>query len=406
MKHFVIFLSLAFLLGGCDWFSNDEEPQSKDFDLKSLEMLSATDRFGWDLLETINEDAEEGENVVISSLSVAQALGMTTNGAAGTTLDQMLSVMDFGEVDEMNEAFKNIRAVLPSADPKVDVEIANSVWYREDLPAKDSFRSVVEEYYDTSYRGLDFRDKDGSKKIINDWVDKKTRGKIPSIIDEVKDDQFMFLVNAVYFLGKWQYKFDKADTKDEAFHLSDGSEVQVPTMHQEADLEYYAGSDCRAVKLPYGNGRLYMLVALPQGDLTVDSLVNQMDNQKWSTILTGMQEQGIALAMPRFEIDCKFQLNKPLQNMGMELPFSRRDANFSNMIETHQVCIDEVLHKTYIKADEEGTEAAAATSVGMVVTSIGSDGPMPFRIDRPFLFAIAEEKSGAILFSGKIENPL
>ncbi|MFO8001636.1 MAG: serpin family protein, partial [Marinilabilia sp.] len=102
----------------------------------------------------------------------------------------------------------------------------------------------------------------------------------------------------------------------------------------------------------------------------------------------------------------KFKLNEPLQNMGMELPFSRMGANFSNMIETHQVCIDEVLHKTYIKADEEGTEAAAATSVGMVVVTIGAGGPMPFKVDRPFLFAIAEEKSGAILFSGKIEDPL
>ena len=406
MRQFAIFLSLAVLLGSCDWFNNDEQPSSKEFDTKSLEMLSATDRFGWELLRTLNEKSGEGENVVISSLSVAQALGMTTNGAAGTTLDQMLDVMDFGETDEMNQAFKNIREVLHSADPKVEVEVANSVWYDDDLPAKDSFRSLVEEYYDASYRGVNFDDKEGSKKIINDWVDKKTRGKIPSIIKEVKDNQFMFLVNAVYFLGKWQYKFDEADTKDESFYLSDGSEIQVPMMRQEADLEYYAGNDCRAVKLPYGNGSFYMLVALPSGDMTTDSLIHKMDRQKWSTILNGMNEQGTALFMPRFEIECKYKLKEPLREMGMELPFSRDYADFSNMIEGVPVCIDKVRHKTYIKADEEGTEAAAVTSVGMVVTTIGGGGPMHFRIDRPFLFAIAEEKSGAILFSGKIENPL
>jgi len=405
MKYFAIFLSLPFLLGGCDWFANDEQPQPNSFDIKSLEMLSATDRFGWDLLNTINEDAEEGENVVVSSLSVAQALGMTTNGAAGTTLDQMLEVMDFGEVDEMNHAFKNIRGLLHSADPKVEVEIANSVWYKEDLPAKDSFRALVEDYYDASFRGLDFGDKEGSKKIINDWVNKKTREKIPAIIDEIKDNQFMFLVNAVYFLGKWQYQFDKADTKDEPFHLSDRSELNVPMMNQEADLGYYAGEECRAVKLPYGNGSFYMLVVLPSRDLTADSLVNRMDSQKWSTIVSDIQEQAIALSMPRFEIDCKYKLNEPLQSMGMDLPFSRGEADFTNMIEEVPVCIDEVMHKTYIKVNEEGTEAAAATSVGMVNTSIGTGGPMPFRIDRPFLFAIAEEKSDAILFSGKIENP-
>ena len=405
MKQFAIFMSLAFLLGSCDWFGNDEQPQPKSFDTKSLEMLSATDRFGWDLLKKVNEEAEADENVVISSLSVAQALGMTTNGAGGTTLDQMLEVMDFGETDEMNDAFKNIREVLHSADPKVEVEIANSVWYKEDLPAKDSFRALVEDYYDASFRGLDFSDKEGSKKIINDWVNKKTREKIPTIIEEVKDNQFMFLVNAVYFLGKWQYQFDKGDTQDEPFYLSDGSEIDVPMMHQEADLDYSAGEDCRAVKLPYGNGSFYMLVALPAGEMTADSLVSRMDSQKWSDIVGDMQEQGIALAMPRFEIDCKYKLNGPLQRMGMALPFSRSGADFTNMIEGVPVCIDEVLHKTYIKADEEGTEAAAATSVGMVETSIGAGGPMPFRIDRPFLFAIAEEESGAILFSGKIENP-
>lgn len=405
MKQFAIFMSLAVLLGSCDWFGNDEKPQSKDFDLKSLEMLSATDRFGWDLLKTVNEESEAHENVVISSLSVAQALGMTTNGAGGATLDQMLEVMDFGETDEMNDAFKNIRAVLHSADPKVEVEIANSVWYKEDLPAKDAFRSIVEDYYDASFRGLDFTDKEGSKKIINDWVNKKTREKIPAIIEEIKDNQFMFLINAVYFLGKWQYQFDKADTKDEPFHLSDGSEIQVPMMNQEADLDYYTGEDLRAVKLPYGKGSFYMLVALPSGEMTADSLVNQMDSQKWSAIVNEMQEQGIALSMPRFEIECKYKLNKPLQSMGMELPFAESGADFTNMIEEVPVCIDEVLHKTYIKADEEGTEAAAATSVGMVITSTDPGGPMSFNIDRPFLFAIAEEKSGAILFSGKIENP-
>lgn len=388
----------------CSWFNNDEEPVKKELQLKSLEVLEATDRFGWDLLGSVNSEAKEGENVVISSLSVAQALGMTTNGAADETLDQMLEVMDFGDPETMNQAFKNIREVLHSADSKVEVEIANSVWYKESLPAKKEFGEVVEEYYDAAFRGVDFSDKDGAKNLINGWVKDKTRGKIPTIIDEISDQQYMFLVNAVYFLGKWQYQFDKSDTRDEDFHLFDGSVVQVPMMNQEQDLESFSDAELKAVKLPYGDGSFYMIVALPQEDATVNQLINDMTTEKWTSMLENMNERNLMLFMPRFEVECKYILNQPLMDMGMELPFSSSKADFSNMIDA-AVFISQVNHKTFIKVDEEGTEAAAATSVGMEVTSVGPDIP-EFRIDRPFFFAIAEEKSGAILFSGKIENPL
>jgi serpin B len=392
------------LLVGCSWFNNDEEPVKKELELKSLEVLEATDRFGWDLLESVNSEAKEGENVVISSLSVAQALGMTTNGAAGETLDQMLEVMDFGNVETMNQAFGNIREVLHSADSKVDVEVANSVWYLESLPAKKEFGDVVEKYYGAAFRGVDFSDKEGVKKLINGWVKDKTRGKIPTIIDEISDQQYMFLVNAVYFLGKWEYRFDNSDTRDEDFYLSDGSVVKVPMMNQEEGLEYFSDAELQAVKLPYGDGSFYMIVALPKDERTVNQLINNMTTGKWASILGNMNEQNLKLFMPRFEVECKYLLNQPLMDMGLELPFSSSKADFSNMIDA-PVFISKVNHKTYIKVDEEGTEAAAATSVGMEVTSVGPEIPV-FRIDQPFFFAIAEEKSGAILFSGKIENPL
>ncbi|WP_291856167.1 serpin family protein [Marinilabilia sp.] len=403
IRVFIITLMITFLTG-CSWFDNDEEPVKKDFDLKSLEVLEATDRFGWELLESVNADAKAGENVVISSFSVAQALGMTTNGADGETLDQMLEVMDFGEVETMNSAFKNIREVLKSADSNVDIEVANSVWYKESLPAKKEFGEVVEKYYDAAFRGVDFSDKERTKNLINSWVKDKTRGKIPTIIDEISDQQYMFLVNAVYFLGKWQYQFDKSDTRDQDFYLFDGSVVQVPMMNQELEIKYFSDADLRAVKMPYGDGSFFMIVALPEGDTTVDQVIENMTTEKWASISENMNERNLKLFMPRFEVECKYLLNSNLISMGMELPFSLFSADFSNMIDA-PVFISKVNHKTYIKVDEEGTEAAAATSVGMVVTSVGPELP-EFRVDRPFFFAIGEEKSGAILFSGKIENPL
>lgn len=404
MIRSVIVVLIIASFAGCGWFDNDEEPVKKDFDLKSLEVLEATDRFGWELLETVNSETNEGENVVISSLSVAQALGMTTNGAAGETLEQMLHVMDFGDVETMNQSFKNIREVLQSTDSKVEMEIANSVWYKEDLPAKKEFREAVAEYYDAAFSGVDFSNKETAKELINNWVKDKTRGKIPTIIDEISDQQYMFLVNAVYFLGKWQYQFDKSDTRDDDFFLADGSVVQVPVMSQENDLMFHNNSEMQALKLPYGDGSFYMVIALPEEDTTVDQLIKNMTSEKWNSVLGNMAERNLKVFLPRFEVECKYLLNTSLVNMGMELPFSPSLADFSNMIDA-PVFISKVNHKTYIKVDEEGTEAAAATSVGMELTAVGPEVPV-FRVDRPFFFAIAEEKSGAILFSGKIENPL
>ncbi|WP_462319088.1 serpin family protein, partial [Marinilabilia sp.] len=233
MKLTLIFAIMISFLSGCNQSESNEKPSKKELELKSKNVLEATDRFGWELLQTVNGETEPGKNVVISSLSVAQALGMTTNGAANETLNQMLEVMDFGEVSEMNDAFQNIREVLQTADPKVQVDIANSVWYRQGMPAKESFGEALERYYDAVFREVDFSRKQEAKDLINGWVNDKTRGKIPTIVDEIQDAQFMFLINAVYFLGKWQYEFDKSATQDDDFTLSDGSTIQVPMMNQE-----------------------------------------------------------------------------------------------------------------------------------------------------------------------------
>lgn len=408
MKRFplLFLLTMVCVFISCDWWDNDKQPEKKELELKSLEVLKATDSFGWKLLDAVNDETEAGNNVVISSLSVSQALGMTTNGAANLTLDQMLEVLAFGDVGTMNEAFKNIREVLETADPKVQIEVANSVWYKEGLPAKESFSEAVQKYYDASFRAVNFTDKEAAKKIINGWVNDKTRGKIPEIIEKINDAQYMFLVNAVYFLGKWQYEFDKSRTTDENFYLSDGNTIEVPMMRQENDFDFYGDENFSAVKLPYGDGSFYMVIALPDTDYGVDQLIATMTPEKWISVVDNMHQQSLALFMPRFEVECKYRLNDALIGMGMELPFAFDGrADFSNMIDVVQVYIDEVMHKTYIKVDEEGTEAAAATSVGMAFSSIGA-GSVPFRVDRPFLFVIAEKQSGAILFSGKIENPL
>ncbi|SFD77700.1 serpin family protein [Thermophagus xiamenensis] len=405
MERLLFVLNLILILSGCCWFNNDEGPEQKVFDLKSLEVLSATDRFGWELLKAVNEETKPGENVIISSLSVAQALGMTTNGAAGETLEQMLEVLDFGEVATMNEAFRNVRDVLSMTDPKVEIEVANSVWYLESLPAKQSFKDTVEAYYDAVFKGVDFSDSDKAKEMINGWVDEKTRGKIPTIIDQISDQQYMFLVNAVYFLGKWKYQFDETATINDNFYLSDGSAIEVPMMNMKQTFPYYSDNALRAVRLPYGNGSFNMILIQPLEDVDVDQLIENMDVGKWEAIVNNMHEQNIALFLPRFEVACKYELNAALKNMGMELPFSALQANFSNMIDA-QVYISEVNHKTYLKVDEEGTEAAAVTSVGMELTSVSPESTVTMKFDRPFFFAITEKNSGAVLFSGKIENPL
>jgi serpin B len=390
---------------------DDDQPQKNDYQPivlseKSASMIKANNDFGFNLLKSINTNAGSTTNVFISPLSVSQALSMTLNGAAGTTASEMATVLGYqqGDVDQVNASSRLVREALLKADNQVDISIANSIWYRDEYQAKPAFVDNCTNHYAAEVNKLDFSNGDAAKMLINNWVDDKTNSKIPSIIEKVKSEDVMFLINAIYFKGAWQYRFDKNNTTTRSFTNSSGQTIDVNMMTQRAGLGYMAADNFSAVELPYGNGHFSMVVMLPALNSSVETLLNSFNSDMWADAMNGFAKRDVQVYLPKFKIECTFKLNETLQQMGMPRAFTGL-AEFPNLLNGNDFCITEVRHKTFVEVGEEGTEAAAVTSVTVGFTSVGPDfkpQPIQFVVDRPFVFAIREKDTGSILFIGKV----
>jgi serine protease inhibitor len=406
MKYYLLTV-MAFALVVLASCKKEDIEQKNDYkpivvDEKTASMVSANNEFGLKLFKTL---ASNGSNVFVSPLSVSQALGMTYNGATGNTATEMASVLGFGGMTsgDINQTSTKLRQALLGADKTVSFSIANSIWYRNDFSINADFVTTNKTYYDAEVKGLDFSKAEASKNAINSWVNDQTRGKIPTIVDQITPDHVMFLINAVYFKGTWKFNFKKSDTATMPFYNNGTEEVDVQMMTQECDLGYYADHKVAAVEMPYGNEHFSMIVILPQNDNTLASSVGLLTSAYWQTIVSGMQTSGIKLYMPKFKNECDLELNEPLIDLGMPLAFSDM-AEFPNMGTPSNLCIGKVKHKTFVEISEEGTEAAAVTSVEMTFTSIGPTPTptyLPFKVDKPFVYAIKEKDTGAIVFIGQ-----
>jgi len=372
-------------------------------------LVESDNNFGFKLFkEIINE--EKDKNVFISPLSVAMALGMTYNGANGNTQDAMQKTLELSglTLQEINDSYKNLTELLINLDPKVKFQIANSIWYREIFPVEDKFVDINKTYFDAEVRGLDFSKPDASN-IINGWVNEKTNGKIEKIVDDVINPlTMMFLINAVYFKGIWTYEFDKSKTQDDTFTLPDGSKKSCKMMAQESEFQYFENDDFQAIDLPYGDGDFRMTIFLPRLQNNVDSLIAELNQENWTKWINSFSKQKLTLQLPKFTIEYEIKLNDVLKALGMEIAFDPEQADFTKMYKEEKVkanlYISKVKHKTFVQVDEEGTEAAAVTSVEMSIKAV-MPPKLLMRIDRPFIFAIRENRSGTILFIGKIVEP-
>jgi len=401
----VLILVLALGLVGC---SKDvgSEPTPKDIVLntKSKSLVSADNIFTFNLLKKIPDS--EGHNMMVSPLSISLAFSMALNGADGTTKDAIINSLGFNglSVEEINQIYYDLISALKGADSKVVMNIANSIWIRKNYPVLEPFISTNQKYYDASVETLDFDL--AALGIINNWVNEKTNAKIPKILDEISADEIMFLINAIYFNGKWTVEFDKSKTVSGAFTPVSGSALTVPLMKLADQYGYSEQNGYRALKMPYGRGKFGMIMLLPDVGKTVDQLIEQMSPSAWTdlkTALTGKTKVDVWL--PRFKFTWESDMNDIMSSLGMAVAFNKDEANFSKINATDQLFITKVKHKTYIDVNEEGTEAAGVTSIGIGVTSVGPAAP-EFHAIRPFLFFITEEDTGAILFAGKVENPL
>ncbi len=399
-----IFVCLA--LASCDTIGPEERTEPpRALTAQEEQLVEAEGRFGLTLFETISRD-EPGANVFLSPLSVSMALGMTLNGARGETRAAMEETLELAGLSqaEINASYRSLIDLLRGLDPGVTFTLANSIWYRQGFAVRQAFIDTSRKYFDAEVAALDFRSPE-APETINGWVSENTQGKIEEIVQDIPRNVVMYLINAIYFKGTWQYQFDEEKTSEAPFTRADGAEVTVDMMTlEEPTLPYYRDEQLTAVELPYGDSLYAMTILLPRRGGSVDSLAARLDADRWGVITGGLRGRELsALEMPRFTLEYKKELNDVLQALGMGIAFDPRWADFGGINEAlgDKLYIDEVMHKTFIAVDEAGTEAAAVTSVSIALES----APPAVRIDRPFVFVIREHHSGTILFIGKVADP-
>ena len=369
------------------------------------QLIQADNRLAIKLLKQTSTDFRDSfPNLFISPLSVAMALTMTYNGAAGATEAAMRSTLELDSMTlgDVNAANQSLIGLLRGLDPRVRFQIANSIWYRAGFPVEQSFLAANRTYFDARVDALDFADP-GAAQTINSWVDAQTNGLIKEIVSSpLPPEAVMYLIDAIYFKGDWSQQFDKDRTAPRTFYLSDGSTVQVPTMTfgKEAAIRTAWTSQAQMIDLSYGGGAFSMTILVPRGNISVDSVLGHLTLDDWNGAVTALDTTVTEFYMPKFKLENNLSLKATLSTLGMGVAFSD-GADFSRMTTSGGVLISDVKHRTYVDVDEEGTEAAAVTAVVIGLTS----APGPLVVNRPFIFALRENLSGTILFMGVIRHP-
>jgi serpin B len=371
---------------------------------------AAVNAFGLDLYRAV---AKGTTNVVLSPASIALALAMARAGARGQTAAEMDAVMHDLATDG-NAAWLNAldqalatRSGMFKDDSGQDLEvalrIANAPFAQQGMPLEPAYLEALASRFGAGLRLVDYvKETEAARRLINGWVDDQTEQRIPELLvpGVLTPDTRLALVNAIYLKAPWQTAFTAEATKPGAFTRADGSSVQVPMMQTDAAMRYAAGAGWRAVEIPYIGGSLAMTVIVPDDLATFES---SLAADQLAAITGALAETQVSLTLPKFSIETKAQLADVLAALGMPAAFSDA-ADFSGITTAEQLQISDVIHQANIDVDEKGTEAAAATAVVMRATAMPAE-PMTVRVDRPFLFAVRDVPTGAILFLGRVADP-
>lgn len=364
-------------------------------------MAGSYNAFGLKLLAQTRQSVP-GRNVFLSPAGLAFALSMAANGAQGETLRQILSTLrvEAGATD-LNEANLALLEHLSKLDAKIKLEIANSLWTAQDAKINPSFLAVSRQFYQAEVASVDFGNPATAQKI-NAWCSDHTHGKIPKMVQPPLDANRLIVLDAIYFKGDWTVPFDKKLTSDLPFTLGNGQTVTHPRMSRTGDFEYYEDDAFQAVRLPYAGRAVSMYVFLPKKSL--DEFLQTLTMENWEQWTTQLHSTKGTVELPRFKLENEYNLKEVLEAQGMTAAFTRQ-ANFHGISE-EPLYIDWVKQKTYVDVNEEGTEAAAVTGIGITAMAARRVEP-PFRmvVDRPFFLAIRENQSGAMLFLGAIVDP-
>lgn len=402
----------SLMLTGCQYFVNQGQtipkPDDSILDAFQVAIVEQGNDFGF---ETYKLLANSQENMMISPVSIGMALDMTYNGAKGETREAMAAALKIQGIDikTLNQNNQALLYLLSTADSKVTLDIANSLWLRDGFELNQDFSDRVETHYLATLQTQDFSDPKAAA-VINNWVDENTRGMIEEIVTPPIDPAaVMFLINAMSFKGEWTSPFDKELTSEQDFKTGAGQTVKVPMMFQSGAFDYLKAANFQAVRLPYGEAdRMAMYLFLPNEDANLAQFQEQLNQANWKSWLTLFKNGEGSVMLPRFTMEYEQSLNSVLTDLGMGIAFEAGKADFSDMtaVETsdHELYISEVKHKTYIQVDEVGTEAAAATSVEIGLTSMPVND-FELKFDRPFFYAIQDKETGAILFMGSVGDP-
>ena len=376
--------------------------ENGSFDRKkiNIDLVKGNSRFAFNIFKQINKE-DENKSVFISPLSISTALTMTYLGAGTSTKEAMAKALEYTGIsdDMLNESYKNLVKYLKQPDKKIELNISNSLWIREGEVIKENFLSSNKDIFDASVNYLDLSNANAAD-TINKWISDATKKKIEKMLEPpIPSDIVMYLINAIYFKGDWKDKFNERNTYDTLFNAGNGLASQAMMMSKNGRIEYGQGDGYKAVRLPYGSGNIAMYCTLPEKNVPGNKFIEALDDKKWKDIKTNiLKKKEVNLNLPRFKVDYGIKnLNDSLSSLGMEEAFSGT-ADFSGIRDG--ICISRVLHKAVIEVNEKGSEAAAATVVEMKETAAAD--PLTFIADRPFVFVIADDVTGTILFMGKL----
>src|SRR5256885_3535017 len=371
-------------------------------------LISADNRFAFSLFGEIARQTSPDSNLFISPLSAAMALAMAYNGAGGATQAELQEVLqlDGMTLDDVDQSYRSLIGLLRGLDPQVAFTLANSVWYDSDprYAPTPEFLDATRTYFDARVQGLDFGSPTAAP-TINAWVSDQTHGKIPTIVpDPIPSDAVAYLINAIYFKGSWTARFDKGLTRPGTFKLASGAAATVPMMQhgRTVPIGIAIVNGVTVLDLPYGGDAFSMTIALPQDAAGIDSLVQGLTEERWRAWIAALDSRSFEVVMPKFTLRYGLTMNDVLAALGMPSAFcGSAGTDFTRLNPSGALCISDVRHKTFVDVNEEGTEAAAATSVEVGITSVG---PPIVVVDRPFIFALPERLSGPILFLGRWRN--
>jgi serpin B len=406
MKTLSLLTICSLLLFSCNQESDNQAINNITPTEKSAKIIAADNQFGLEIFQDINKLQTEQKNTMISPMSISLALAMVYNGTDGNTKSQVENMLHKSGLtsEDINQNYKDLVSALASHDSKVELNVSNAIFYRNTFPVKDDFISANKKFYEAEVSGLDFTKNTDAVNTINGWVNTKTKGKINKIIEQIRPEDIMFLLNAIYFNGEWKYRFDTDQTTSQLFIKEDNTSIQVPTMTIENSFNYYNDTNFEMLEMPYGSGKFSMLVLLPKTGKKTSDVISSISPNNLESWLSKLSETKKTVLLPKFEFKFDKSLVSNLQDLGMADAFDPAKANLSGISSAAKLFISEVMHKSYIKVDEKGTEAAAVTGVTVGTTSVGPDLAV-FRADHPFVFLIREKDTNSILFVGKVVDP-